>query len=89
MQLVHKKCRYKKNLKLHKKYGQMGYLKCQQNKKGDMVKNFLQHVKQGSYYICTISHRSLYQRGVRLFKYEKYHMLTANLYPMKSFDEAV
>ena len=33
-------------------------------------------------------HRSLYQRSVRLFKYEKYHILTADLHhPVKSFDE--
>ena len=55
--------------------------------KGEKVKNFLQQVKQGPYYLCTISHRSLYQRGVRLFKYENYHMLTADFYPVKSFDE--
>ena len=52
------------------------------------VQNFLQHVKQGPYYICTICHQSLYRCSVRLFKYEKYQILCAELYhPMKTFDE--
>ena len=39
-------------------------------------------------YICTTSHQSLYQCSVRLFKHEKYHILTTELYhPVKSFDE--
>ena len=42
--------------------------------------------KAGTYYICTICHQS--QHSVKLFKHEKYHILTAELYhPVKSFDE--
>ena len=52
------------------------------------VEDSLQQVKQGSYYICTICHRSLYQRSVRLFNYENYNILTEKLHnPVKSFDE--
>ena len=48
---------------------------------------FLQEVKQGPYYICTTCHRNLYQHSVRLFKQEKYHILTEKLcHPVKSFD---
>ena len=46
----------------------------------------LHEVKQVPYYICTVCHRSLYLRSVRLFKQEKY-ILTEELYhPVKSFD---
>ena len=52
-------------------------------KRRDKVKNFLQQVKQKPYHIWTICHRS-----VRLFKREKYHILTADFYhPVKSFNE--
>ena len=45
-------------------------------------------MKQGPYYICLIYHRILYQRRIRLFAYEKYHILTTELYhPIKSFHE--
>ena len=45
-------------------------------------------LKQGPYYICTICHPNLYQSVVRLFKYEKCHILSAELYhSVKSFDE--
>ena len=54
----------------------------------DKVENFLQQVKQGHYYICTIYHGGLYQRSVRFFKHEKYQILTSELYHLvKSFDE--
>ena len=67
----------------------MSYLKCQKNKKHcGKVENFLQQVKQGPFHICTVCHRSLYQRGVRLFNYEKYDVITAELYHgVKLFDE--
>ena len=40
------------------------------------------------YYICTIYHRSLYQRSARSFKHEKYQILTSEMYhPVRSFDE--
>ena len=49
---------------------------------------FSWQVKQGSYNIYTISHLSLYQRIVNLFKHEKCHIFTSELcYPVKSFDE--
>ena len=54
----------------------------------DKVDSFLQQVKQVPYYICTICHRSLYQRSVRLCKHEKYNILMPELYhPVKSLDE--
>ena len=57
-------------------------------KEYEKVEHFPEQVKQGSYYIFTICHRSLYQRSVKLFKHEKYYILTAELYhPKKSFDE--
>ena len=63
-------------------------LNYQEKKRYDKVENFLQQLKQQPYYICTICHRSLYQHCVRLFKHEKYDILTADLYnPVKSFDE--
>ena len=72
-------------LKLIKKYQNQRY---QENKKNfDKVHSFLQQVKQGLY-IGTICQRSLYQRGVKLCKNEKYKILTPELYhPVKSFDE--
>ena len=52
------------------------------------VENFPQQVKQGLYYICTICHGSLHQLSVRLFNYEKYNILIAELNnPVKPFDE--
>ena len=52
------------------------------------VENFPQQVKQGIYYICTICHGSLHQLSVRLFNYEKYNILIAELNnPVKPFDE--
>ena len=61
----------------------------QENKKNcGKVDSFLQQVKQGPYYVCTICHRNLYQRSVRLRQHEKYNFLTTELYhPVKSFDE--
>ena len=73
-------------LKLIKKYQKQNY---QENKKNcGKVDSFLQQVKQGPYYVCTICHRSLYQGSVKLCKHEKYNFLITELYhPMKSFDE--
>ena len=63
-------------------------MRYQEKKRYRKIENFLQQVKQGPYYICTIWHRSRYQRSVRLFKPEKYHVLTTDLYhPVKSYDE--
>ena len=46
--------------------------------------NFLQQVKQGPYYICTICHGSLSQGVVWFFKDEKYQIVTLELYdPVK------
>ena len=57
-------------------------------KRYSKIENFLQQVKQGTYYICTICHPSHYHRSVRLFKPEKCHILTADLYhPVKSFHD--
>ena len=87
LQIEHQKRRYQENPVVHKEYRKKKYKKYQENKKNcDKVMYFLQ-VKQGPYYICTVYHRSLYQRSVRLFKQEKYHILTEELrHPVKSFD---
>ena len=80
--------RYQENPEINKEYRKKNYKKYQKNKRNcDKVMYFLQKVKQGPYYICTVCHQSLYQRGVRLFKQEKYHILTEELcHPVKSFD---
>ena len=53
-----------------------------------MFENILQQVKQSPFFIYTICHRSLYQHILKLFTYEKYDILTAELYHgVKSFDE--
>ena len=52
------------------------------------VETFCQQIRQGPYFICTVCHRCLYKRSVRLFEHEKYHSLTAELYcPVRSFVE--
>ena len=57
-------------------------------RQNDVKVHFLQQIKQGSCYTCTIYHRSLYKHSVRLFKHENYHILSSKLYhPVKSFDE--
>ena len=87
IKIEYQKRRYQENPVVHKEYQKKKYKKYQENKKNcDKVMYFLQ-VKQGPYYICTVCHRSLYQCSVRLFKQEKYHILTEELYhPVKSFD---
>ena len=43
---------------------------------------------QGPYFICIVCPPCLYKRSVRLFYYEKYRILTAELYcPVRSFDK--
>ena len=88
IKIEYQKRRYQENPEVHKGYRKKKYEKYQENKKNwDKVMYFLQEVKQGPYCICTICHRSLYQRSVRLFKQEKYHILTKELcHPVKSFD---
>ena len=72
-------------LKTEKKILKTEISKKQTKKKnGDKVDSFLQPVKHSLYCICTICHRSLYQRSVRLYKHEKYSILTPELYyPVK------
>ena len=53
--------RYQENLELHKNNQKIRYQKCQEKKKSCERLNFLQQVKQGPYYICTICHGSLSQ----------------------------
>ena len=85
IQREYQKRRYQENPEIHNKYRKERY---QEKKRLRNIENFLQQIKQGPYYICTVCHRSLYQRSVRLFKPEKYHVLTADLYhPVKSYDE--
>ena len=57
------KKRYQQNAEIDKKYQKHRYQ--ENNKSCDKVDSFLQQVKQGPCYICTICHRSLYQRSVR------------------------
>ena len=52
------------------------YQKCQEKKKSkdkDDYKTIKQgsSTKQGSYYVCTICHKSLSQHSFRFFKHEK------------------
>ena len=81
-----KKTRYQEN---HKKCQKIRQLKFQGNRRScDKVDNFLEQVKKGLYYICTIHHRRLYRHIVTLFKQKKYHILIAELFdPLKTFDE--
>ena len=52
------------------------------------IEKFCQRIRQGHHFICTVCHRCLYKCSVRLFEYEKYHILTAELFcPFRSFDE--
>ena len=78
-----RKCRTQKKIK------KSGIRNVKKRKKGcDKVENFLQQVKQCPYYICAMCHQSLYQRSFRIFKYEKYQILTSKMYhPVNSFDE--
>ena len=68
---------YKKNLEVNKEYKKRGTNKIlklikkiskaeisRKQKNCDKVDSFLQQVKQSPFYICTICHRSLYQRSV-------------------------
>ena len=98
-QIEYQNRRYKKNPVLQIKYNKMRYQenkrisntkglskkRYQEKTKGcGRVQNFLQQVKQGPYYICTICHRSLYRRSDRFFKYEKYYILCTELHhPVK------
>ena len=57
-------------------------------KRFDKIKNFLQQVKQGPYYICAIDHLCPYQCIVSFFRHEEYQILIAELYDLvESFDE--
>ena len=54
------------------------------------VEKICQQIRQGPYFICTVCHRCLYKRSVRLFEHEKYNILTAELHrPVRSFDEKI
>ena len=44
------------------------------------VAKFSQQIRQDPYFICIRCHRCLHKRSARLFEYEKYHILTAELY---------
>ena len=51
------------------------------------VEKFCQQIKQGPHFICTVCHQCLYKHSVRLFKHEKYHIPTSELYcPVRTFD---
>ena len=43
------------------------------------VETFCQQIRQYPYFICIVCHRCLYKHSVRLFKHEKYNILTAEL----------
>ena len=52
------------------------------------VEKLCKQIIQGPYFICTMRHRCLYKRSVRLFDNEKYNILTAELHcPVRSFVE--
>ena len=54
------------------------------------VKKFSQQIRQGPYFICTVRHRCLFKRSVKLLEHEKYQILTADLYcPVRLFDEKI
>ena len=61
----------------------------EKNKKySKKLEKFCQQIRQGPYFICTACHRCLYNRSVRLFEHEKYHILNAELHsPVRSFNE--
>ena len=88
IKIEYQKRRYQENPEVPKEYRKKKYKKYQENKENcDKVMYFLEEVKQGPYYICTVYHRSFYQRSVRLFEQEKHHILTEELcHLMKSFD---
>lgn len=44
------------------------------------IKKSLQQVNQGCCYSCTVCHRSLYQRIIRLFKRDKGRILVTEMY---------
>ena len=87
--IIYQKVRYQENPKIHRKYQKKRYLKYQEKKTCDKDEYFLQQVKQGlSCIICTMFSWTLYQRSVRLFKHQKHHIVTAELYHLvKSFNE--
>ena len=88
MQLAYKKCGYPENSEHSLLKKKSVILNFKKRKKSDKFEGFIQQVKQGPYYICTICHRSLYQCRVKFFKHEKYQTLTPDLYHLvKSFDE--
>ena len=88
IQREYQKGRYQENTEINKNIEQRGTWITK--KKRDIARSriFFNQGKQGPYYICAICHQSVYQRSVRVFKPEKYHIVTADLYhPVKLFDE--
>ena len=65
----YKKSQYKKNAKTRKD-------KTKKKISGKGVEKFCQQIKQGPYYICTECQRSLYKRSVKVFRQEKYTIMT-------------
>ena len=54
------------------------------------VKFFCQQIRQDPYATCTMCHRCLYKRSVRLFEHEKYNILITEIYrSVRSFDEKI
>ena len=86
MQRVYRKSNYQNNPEIYKKY-QKEVPGMSKNKYIIRLSISFNKLNKDSIIFYTICRRSLYQRSVRLFKHEKYHILTAQMYhPLKSFN---
>ena len=61
---------YQESPEIQREYLKRKYLEYQENKKCDKLEYFPLQIKQIPCYICTICHRRLYQRSVRILKHE-------------------
>ena len=81
----YKKNKYEKNPEPKKESRKKMHKK---QKSLNKVGKFCQKIKQDPYFIYTVCHQCLCKCSVRLFEYEKYPILTADLHcPVRSFDE--
>ena len=80
-----KKTNMRKTWNQEKKVPKRGIKK--NKKRLNKVEKFCQQIRKGLYFICTVCHRCLYRRSIKLFEHEKYHILTAELFcSVRSFD---
>ena len=81
----YEKNKYEKNLEPRKESPKKRHKK--NKKRLNKVEKFCQQIRKGLYFICTVCHRCLYRRSIKLFEHEKYHILTAELFcSVRSFD---